>query len=87
MGYLAVLALAVTLFKARDAVPLMTVILSAIVLFLFLYLFTSNSIGAVRFTSINRVALHFMPSVAFFCLVVAGSFFRDKRHAVRQVVV
>ncbi len=86
LGYFAVLALAVTILKTREAVPLLMVILSAIALFLFLYLFTSNAFGAVRFTSLNRVALHFMPSVAFFCLVVLGLLAGDKKLPARHSV-
>jgi len=45
-------------------------LLSATVLFLFLFLFTKYSMGAVRFTAVGRISLHLMPALVFFCLLL-----------------
>ncbi len=70
LAYLVLVALVAAPFFWRTTTALAAVILSALLLYLLLYLFTSNAVGAVRFTSLNRVALQLMPAVGFFTLVV-----------------
>lgn len=69
-GYLFFAALLIVPFYARPVLPLAAVMAATIVLYLALYLLTSNAHGAVRFTSLNRVALQFMPALGFFILAV-----------------
>jgi len=45
-------------------------LLSATLLFLFLFLFTRYSLGAVRFTAVGRISLHLAPALMFFCLLL-----------------
>ena len=45
-------------------------LLSAVVLFLLLFLFTRYSLGAVRFTAVGRISLHLVPALLFFCLLL-----------------
>jgi hypothetical protein len=58
--------------------PVAAIVLSALALYLCLYLFTRYSFGAVRMTSLNRVALQLMPVVAFFTLLVYASVSRNR---------
>ena len=53
-------------------VPGAAVLLSALSLYLALYVFTSNAFGAVQFTSVNRVGLQLMPAMGYFALVVVA---------------
>jgi hypothetical protein len=69
-GYLFLAALLIAPFYARRVLPLAAVMAATIVLYLALYLLTSNAYGAVAFTSLNRVALQFMPALGFFTLAV-----------------
>lgn len=71
LAYLALAALLAAPLVFRAILPVAAVIISALLLYLLLYLFTTNAVGAVRFTSLNRVALQLMPAVGFFCLAVA----------------
>jgi hypothetical protein len=87
LGYFTVLALAVTAFKFHRELPFMMVLMSAIALYLVLYVLTSNSVGAVKFTSLNRVALHFMPSAAFFCLVVLVGLTRGRQAPFERALI
>ncbi len=65
--------------------PLASVLLSAFALYFFLYLFTRYSFGAVRFSSLNRVALQLMPAAAFFTLLVYAKLLPDvQRKAYRN---
>ena len=68
--YLFLAALLITPFWAHNQLPLAAVILSALGLYLALYLLTSNASGAIRFTSLNRVFLHLAPALGFFALTV-----------------
>ncbi|WP_165954380.1 hypothetical protein [Seongchinamella unica] len=68
--YLLLIALLLVPMKARAMIPLAAVVIAAICLYLTLYLVTDNAHGAVRFTSLNRVALQLMPAAAFFTLSV-----------------
>lgn len=43
---------------------------SALCLFLFLFVFTSYSVGALRFTAVGRISLHLVPALMFFCLLM-----------------
>ncbi len=70
LAYLVLAALLAAPLFFRATLPLAAVIVSALLLYLTLYLFTSNAAGAVRFTSLNRVALQLMPAAGFFSLVV-----------------
>jgi hypothetical protein len=70
LAYMVLIALPGALFFWRTTTPLAAVIVSALLLYLTLYLFTSNAAGAVMFTSLNRVALQLMPAAGFFSLVV-----------------
>ncbi len=45
--------------------PVTAVIATSLGLFIFLYLFTKESFGVVNQTSINRLALHLVPAIAF----------------------
>lgn len=66
--YLFLAALLTVPFYGHKQIPLAAVILSALGLYLALYLLTNNAAGAVRFTSLNRVFLHIAPAMAFFTL-------------------
>lgn len=68
--YLLTVALLVVPLKARHLIPVAAVIVSALCLYLALYLLTSNAYGATRFTSLNRVALQLAPAIGFFVLTV-----------------
>ena len=70
LAYLALAALAAVPFCARQALPLAAVMVSALLLYMTLYLFTSNAVGAEHFTSLNRVALQLMPAAGFFTLAI-----------------
>lgn len=70
LAYLFIFALLLVPIRARKLIPLAAVLLAALCLYLTLYLFTDNAYGAVRFTSLNRVALQLIPAVGFFTLVV-----------------
>ena len=70
LAYLVLLAMAAVPLFAREALPLAVVVMSALLLYLALYLFTSNATGAVYFTSLNRVGLHIMPAASFLVFVV-----------------
>lgn len=67
--------LAVPLLGCRE-IPGLVVILSALLLYLALYLLTANAAGAVKFTSLNRVALQLLPAMGFFSLAIAARFFQ-----------
>ncbi len=74
LGYLLV-ALPALLFVMRRAAGtrlagIAVTLLSAIVLFLLLFLFTRYSLGAVRFTAVGRISLHLAPALMFFCLLL-----------------
>jgi hypothetical protein len=68
--YLFIPALLVVPLYAREQIPLAAVVASAIALYMVLYLLTSNAAGAVRFTSLNRVALQLAPAIGFLSLTV-----------------
>ena len=70
LAYIALAALAAVPLFARAALPVAAVVVSALLLYLALYLFTKNAVGAVQFTSLNRVALQLMPALGFFSLAV-----------------
>ena len=70
LAYLVLMALVAAPFFWRTTNALAAVFTSALLLYLVLYLLTSNAVGAVRFTSLNRVALQLMPAAGFFTLVV-----------------
>ncbi|NQX89956.1 MAG: hypothetical protein HRT77_14965 [Halioglobus sp.] len=74
LSYLLLAALLLFLVQHRRLVPslapLASVLISAFALYFCLYLYTRYSFGAVRFTSLNRVALQLMPAAAFFALLV-----------------
>ena len=55
--------------RARLA-PLAAAVISALCLFLALYLLTRHSQGAVAFTSINRVALQLIPAIGFLAAII-----------------
>mgnify|MGYP003382139908 CR=1 FL=1 len=74
LGYLLV-ALPPLVFLTRKATGaklagIATILLSAIVLFLLLFLVTRYSLGAVRFTAVGRISLHLVPALMFFCLLL-----------------
>ena len=62
---LSIVAAARAISSLPRIIPAAAVVLSALCLFLVLYLLTTYAAGAVSFTSINRVALQLMPAVAF----------------------
>lgn len=68
-GWLFVAALIVTAAQPARLLPLATVLVAALTLYFALYVLTANAYGAVRYTSLNRVALHLVPSFGFFALV------------------
>jgi hypothetical protein len=76
LAYLTLAALAAVPLHAREALPLAAVMVSVLLLYLALYLLTSNAIGAEHFTSLNRVALQLMPAAGFFTLAVFTSLAR-----------
>jgi hypothetical protein len=45
--------------------PVTAVIATSLGLYIFLYLFTKESFGVVNYTSVNRLALHLVPAIAF----------------------
>jgi hypothetical protein len=45
----------------------------ATLLFLFLFLFTAHSTGALRFTAVGRISLHLVPTALFLCLLLFNS--------------
>ncbi|MEP1470473.1 MAG: hypothetical protein ABJK20_05985 [Halieaceae bacterium] len=67
--YLFLATLLTTPFLGKKVMPILAVVLSAVALYLMLYVMTSNSAGAVQFTSLNRVALQLAPSLGFFTLI------------------
>jgi hypothetical protein len=74
LTYLFIAALFLLLWHFRrlspSLAPVASVLVSAFALYFFLYLFTRYSFGAVRFSSLNRVALQLMPAAAFFTILV-----------------
>lgn len=82
LSYLFLAALTMFIWHARQLAPMLApvvaIVLSALALYLGLYLFTRYSFGAVRMTSLNRVALQLMPVVAFFTLLVYASVSRNR---------
>jgi hypothetical protein len=74
LGYLLV-ALPPLVFLTRKSTAgklagIATILLSAIALFLLLFLVTRYSQGAVRFTAVGRISLHLVPALMFFCLLL-----------------
>jgi hypothetical protein len=76
--YLFLTSLMILPFLGHKQLPLAAVVLSAVCLYLALYLLTSNASGAVRFTSLNRVFLQLAPAIGFFTLTVYLAV--DSRH-------
>lgn len=74
LSYLFLAAILILIWRPRTLgptlAPVASVLLSAFALYFCLYLFTRYSFGAVRFSSLNRVALQLMPAAAFFTLLV-----------------
>ncbi|MGL4566863.1 MAG: hypothetical protein ACRCVD_16325, partial [Halioglobus sp.] len=74
LGYLLVVLTPLLLVLRKSAsgklAGIAVTLLSATVLFLFLFLFTRYSMGAVRFTAVGRISLHLMPALVFFCLLL-----------------
>ncbi|MEH6586647.1 MAG: hypothetical protein V7720_08810 [Halioglobus sp.] len=70
LGYLFLAAILIIPFSGHRQIPLAAVTLSAVLLYMALYLLTDNAAGAVRFTSLNRVFLQLAPAIAFFTLTV-----------------
>ncbi len=70
----------------RDSLPAITPVaaclVSAICLYLALYLLTRHAAGAVGFTSLNRVALHLVPAAGFFTLLVYAALLDRQQRAV-----
>ena len=60
-----------TLWRLRG---LITVILSVLLIFLFIFTFTGFSAGAVQLTSVWRVALHFIPLILFLLMLLFERF-------------
>lgn len=58
--------------------PVAACLLSALCLYLALYLLTKHAGGAVRFTSLNRVALHLVPAAGFYVLLVYGGLLKTR---------
>jgi hypothetical protein len=77
LGYLLPALGLLLVFSARSATVkyrgIGVALLSAIVLFLALFLYTKHSGGAVRFTSLGRISLHLIPSLMFLAML----FWRD----------
>jgi hypothetical protein len=82
LSYLLLAALLFLIWRPRKLgstlAPVASVLLSAFALYFCLYLFTRYSFGAVRFTSLNRVALQLMPAAAFFTLLVYATLSRKE---------
>ena len=53
--------------------PMAACLVSALCLYLALYLLTRHAWGAVAYTSLNRVALHLVPAAGFYTLLVYGA--------------
>jgi hypothetical protein len=74
LGYISIALVMLVLTAARSSLPplapLAGVVFSAFCMFLVLYLFTRHSHGALHFTSINRVALQLIPTIAFFTMLL-----------------
>ena len=70
LGYLFLTAILIIPFYGHRQIPLAAVTLSAVLLYMALYLLTDNAAGAVRFTSLNRVFLQLAPAIAFFTLTI-----------------
>ncbi len=68
--YLFLIAIAVTPFYGHKQMPLAVVTVSAVLLYLTLYLMTNNAPGAAHFTSLNRVFLQLTPAIGFFTLTL-----------------
>ncbi len=74
LGYVTVaMVLAVFVFASPSLpgiMPPATTVVSAFCLYLALYLLTRHAVGAVQFTSINRVGLQLMPAVGFLATLI-----------------
>jgi hypothetical protein len=49
---------------------IVTVLVGALVLYLFLFLFTRYNTGTERFTAVGRISLHLVPGLMFLCLLI-----------------
>lgn len=74
LGYLLVGLTPLVLVLRKSASGKLAVVaatlLSAMVLFLFLFLCTRYSRGAMHFTAVGRISLHLIPALTFFCLLL-----------------
>jgi hypothetical protein len=73
-GYMLVIALPLVWFVPksswRNLSVIATSLVSAVILFLTLYLYTRHYLGAIRFTSVGRLSLQLVPALMFLCLLV-----------------
>jgi hypothetical protein len=74
LGYLLValspLVLVLRISASGKLAVVAATLLSAIILFLFLFLCTRYSRGAMHFTAVGRISLHLIPALTFFCLLL-----------------
>jgi hypothetical protein len=79
-GYLLLAAIAlVACLDPRDRRRLLgpgIALFSALVLFIFLFTATRYARGALQYTAVNRIALHLVPAMMFFVLVVTDGLLR-----------
>jgi hypothetical protein len=74
LGYLFAIFLLAALCCARRQlaalVPVLATLFTALVMYLMLYLFTSHYVGAINYTSLNRVALQLTPALGFVAVLL-----------------
>jgi hypothetical protein len=88
LAYTLPLLLLVAIFAGRGTLlrvaPTLVTLLGALACYLALYLLTRHAYGAVNFTSLNRVALHLMPSMALLAALLFAGLEREFRQEVQS---
>lgn len=86
-GYLLLGLVSVSLVVNRkvftDCKAITISLLAALPLFLFLFLFTKYSDGAVAQTAVGRISLHLIPAGMFYCLLLAKDLLEVQRATVQ----